>query len=225
MRYRKVRHVANSANSATSKVVRQHWALAFLKSYKNNRVYLNLDETWLGMSDFRRMKWQIPGSNNSVAAFQMAPRVSMFVALDTLGNVYLSLSQSNSNESMMSLYLQQLVLKLDKERPDWRKNTVVTMDGASYHTAAGILALLEKLRVPILAQGPHSYDVAPCELYFAAFKKDDINPRHVPTTKEHFSAVLDLVIKRCLQITRQHVVMNWHHCLLHIYQFLMFKQL
>ena len=92
MRYRKVRHVANSANSATSKVVRQHWALAFLKSYKDNRVYLNLDETWLGMSDFRRMKWQIPGSNNSVAAFQMAPRVSMFVALDTLGNVYLSLS-------------------------------------------------------------------------------------------------------------------------------------
>ena len=26
------------------------------KDYKN-KIYLNIDETWLGMSDFRRMKW------------------------------------------------------------------------------------------------------------------------------------------------------------------------
>ena len=96
------------------------------------------------------MKWQTPGDNNSVPAFQMAPRVSMFTAVDTLGNVFVSLSQSNSNEPMMSLYLQQLVLKLDKERPGWRQNTVVTMDGASYHACAGILSLLEKLRVPVM---------------------------------------------------------------------------
>jgi hypothetical protein len=217
LRYRKVKHIANSANSNTSKIVRQNWALNFLKSDRQDRVYLNLDETWLGMSDFRRMKWQAPGSNNSVPAFQMAPRVSMFVACDTIGNVYLSLSQSNSNEQMMSLYLQQLVLKLDKERPDWRRNTIVTMDGASYHTAAGTLALINKLRIPVLMQGPHSYDVAPCELYFAAFKRDDINPRHVPTTKEHFPTVVDLVIKQCLRISKQHVVMNWHHCLKHVY--------
>ena len=31
-----------------------------------------------------------------------------------------------------------------------------------------------------------SYDAAPCELFFAAFKKSDINPRKVPTTKQHF---------------------------------------
>ena len=141
----------------------------------------------------------------------MAPRVSMFTALDTLGNVYLSLSQSNSNEPMMSLYLQQLVLKLDKERSDWRRNTVVTMDGAPYHTANGILELLSKLRIPVLMQGPHSYDVAPCELYFAAFKSADINPRNVPTTKGHFSKVVELVLKRCQQISRQHVILNWHH--------------
>jgi hypothetical protein len=106
MSFRKVKHIANTANSTTSKILRQQWALAFLKSDKENRVYLNLDETWLGMSDFRRMKWQAPGTNNSVPAYQMAPRVSMFTALDTLGNVYVSLAQSNSNESMMSLYLQ-----------------------------------------------------------------------------------------------------------------------
>ena len=202
MRYRKVNHIANSANSTTSKILRQQWALAFLASDSKDRVFLNLDESWLGISDFRKMKWQAPGSNNSVAAFQMAPRVSMFIAVDTLGNVYLSLSQSNSNEQTMSLYLQQLVLKLDKDRPNWRRNTVVTMDGASYHCAAGTYALLKKLRIPVMMQGPHSYDVAPCELYFAAFKRADINPRHVPTTKEYFSTIVNLVLKRCLQITK-----------------------
>ena len=177
------------------------------------------------MSNFRRFKWQYPGRNNSVAAFQLAPRVSMFTACDTLGNVYVSLSQSNTNEQMFSLYIQQLVLKLDKERPDWRKNTIITMDGSSYHTAAGTYALFKKLRIPVLLQGPHSYDIAPCELYFAAFKSQDVNPRKVPSTKEHFPKILDLVIKRCLQISKQHVIMNWHHCLLNVYKFLSYKEL
>ena len=98
LRYRKVKHIANTANSTTGKILRQQWAIRFLDKYHKDRVYLNLDETFLGMSDFRRMKWQAPGSNNSVAAFQLAPRVTMVIALDTLGNVYLSLTQSNSNE-------------------------------------------------------------------------------------------------------------------------------
>ena len=76
------------------------------------------------------------------------------------------------------------------------------MDGAAYHSAAGTLLLLEKLRVPIMMQGPHSYNIAPCELYFAAWKKENINPRHIPTTKEHFPKVVDLVLKRCMQISR-----------------------
>jgi len=96
------------------------------------------------------MKWQAPGTNNSVPAFQMAPRITMMTACDSIGNVYLSLTQSNSNESMFSIFLQQLVLKLDKERPNWRRNTIITMDGASYHTSAGTYQLLEKLRIPIM---------------------------------------------------------------------------
>jgi hypothetical protein len=34
--------------------------------------------------------------------------------------------------------------------------------------------------------GPHSYNAAPCELYFAKFKSADINPRKVPAGKKHF---------------------------------------
>ena len=35
--------------------------------------------------------------------------------------------------------------------------------------------------------GPHSYNVAPCELFFAHFKKVDINPRHIPVGKGNFN--------------------------------------
>ena len=57
LRYRKVKHIANTANSTTGKILRQQWAIRFLDKYHKDRVYLNLDETFLGMSDFRRMKW------------------------------------------------------------------------------------------------------------------------------------------------------------------------
>ena len=78
-------------------VLQQRWALAFLGLAKSNKVILNVDETWLGMSDFRRRKWQAPGSSNSVNAFSMTQRVSLIVGVDTEGNVYLSLTQSNTN--------------------------------------------------------------------------------------------------------------------------------
>ena len=86
MRYRKVHQIALSANSERSLVLRQQWALRLFRQDLSEIVILNLDETWLGMSDFRRRKWQAPDSKNSVAAFQMTPRVSMLTAIDTLGN-------------------------------------------------------------------------------------------------------------------------------------------
>ena len=39
----------------------------------------------------------------------MMPRISMIVAMDTNGNVYQSLTQSNSNSKIMELFFRQLV--------------------------------------------------------------------------------------------------------------------
>ena len=47
-----------------------------------------------------------------------------------------------------------------------------------------ILTLLKELHIPVLFTGPHSYAAVPIELWFAAFKADDINPRHLPTGKK-----------------------------------------
>ena len=97
------------------------------------KTIINVDETWLGMSDFRRRKWQAPGTNNSVAQLQLTPRVSMIAGLDTKGQVYLSLVQANNNSQVMEIFFRALVLKLDSERPRWRYDSVVLLDNAPYH--------------------------------------------------------------------------------------------
>ena len=77
----------------------------------------------------------------------------------------------------MQIYFMAPVKKLDKVRPGWREKTVVLLDGASYHNSKATVQIFEQFKIPVMFLGPHSYNVAPCELYFAWFKKDDINPR------------------------------------------------
>ena len=96
-RYRKIQKVSFQGNSNRNLLMRQQFAHAFLEIYLNKKTVINGDETWLGMSDFRRMRWEIPGLPNSVAKKQVTPRISMIAALDTSGAVYMSLMQSNSN--------------------------------------------------------------------------------------------------------------------------------
>ena len=109
--------------------------MELIKALQANKILINLDETWLGMSDFRRMKWRPKGTRNSVAKRAMTPRISMMVALDTLGNVYMSLYQSNSNNKLMEIILISLVKKLNQERPNWRNDSVLFWDNAPYHAS------------------------------------------------------------------------------------------
>ena len=108
----------------------------------------------------------------------------MVIGLDTNGKTYLSLYQTNSNAKMMEIYFHKLVKVLDKERVNWREDTVCLIDNAAYHANFSTLKVFQALRIPVLFTGPHSYDAAPCELFFAHFKQDDINPRKLPMGKQ-----------------------------------------
>ena len=85
--------------------------------------------------------------------------------------------------------------------------------------------MLKQLRVPVMMQGPHSYDVAPCELLYSRFKAADINPRHVPTGKSHFDTVVQLVVDRCKLIPKFTGILFWHHCLQNVFRYLVFEPL
>ena len=70
----------------------------------------------------------------------------------------------------MNIFLRKLVLKLDQEDAEWRSNTVILLDNAPYHKSDSTINLMQGLKIPVLFTGPHSYDAAPIELLFAAFK-------------------------------------------------------
>ena len=66
------------------------------------------------------MKWRPYGTTNSVAKKKVDPRISMIMGLDSLGNIYASFTQCNTNGKIMIIYLRELAKKLDKDRPNWR---------------------------------------------------------------------------------------------------------
>ena len=54
LKYMKVKHISTQGNAAKALVLRQRWAMAFLAQDFKHKNVINLDETWLGMTDFRR---------------------------------------------------------------------------------------------------------------------------------------------------------------------------
>ena len=73
----------------------------------------------------------------------------------------------------MMVYLTNLAIKLDMERPTWREDSVVLLDGARPHIAEQTVNhIVNKLKMPVIFTAPYSYDAAPCELFFAYFKND-----------------------------------------------------
>ena len=45
----------------------------------------------------------------------------------------------------MLAFLQHLVAELDEERPGWKTDTVILLDGARYHTGSEIREYLHKM--------------------------------------------------------------------------------
>ena len=67
----------------------------------------------------------------------------MIMAIDNFGRQYLTLTQENTNDRMIKIYLKELVKILDKERESWRKDTVIVWDGAAYHQSGPTMKVLQ----------------------------------------------------------------------------------
>ena len=92
MRYRKISKIPFYANSIRNRILRQKFALKYLDLIKNDKIILNIDETWIGETDYRRRKWRLAGAKNSVSTAYVSPRLSVILGLDTLGNLYVSIT-------------------------------------------------------------------------------------------------------------------------------------
>ena len=100
----------------------------------------------------------------------------MIAALDTYGDLYITMSQANTDQYTFSEFVKELVKTLDKDRPGWRQDTVWQVDGAKYHLTELMQDIYAKLKIPVLVSAPYSYDGAVAELFFTMFKRGHINP-------------------------------------------------
>ena len=66
MKYKRIEAISWKGNDPKNLILRQQFALAFLKLDLMNKTLVVLDESWIGMSDFRRMRWTPAGKPNSL---------------------------------------------------------------------------------------------------------------------------------------------------------------
>jgi len=137
---------------------------------------INIDESWINETNFTRMMWRPPGAPGTMISRAVTPRLALIAALDTDGNVYYSLSQSNTDTDMMMLFMRHLIERLDQETADWRENTIFLFDGAKYHTGEEMKEYFKKMQLQVIYSGPYSYTSAPIELLFGALKRGELNP-------------------------------------------------
>ena len=85
MRYKKVKRSPFHGNSERCLLLRQMFAKTLLATLISGKRVINIDETWLPHTDFRRKKWRVKGDHNSAPLKDNTYRVNMIAALDNEG--------------------------------------------------------------------------------------------------------------------------------------------
>ena len=64
------------------------------------------------------------------------PRLSLIIAIVSQGQLFASMLQSNTDSVNFSMFMRHLAKVLDKKDPNWRENTIITMDEAAYNMSS-----------------------------------------------------------------------------------------
>lgn len=183
MRYRVLKKVEYQGNSDRCLVTRMLYAKKMLTLLEEGKRIINIDETWLPHLDFRSKKWRQRGEQNTASARQLGHRVNMIAAMDTEGNIYMSLTQFNTDSDAMLMFMTHLCTTLTSESKDWRENTYWLLDNAPYHRSQDVREHLLRLGVKVILSGQYAYAAAPVERFFSYYKREEQNPERLSTGK------------------------------------------
>ena len=118
--YRRASEVPVQSNTTRCLVMRQRYALRMLELLKDGQRIINVDESWLNQTNFQRKVWAQKSRPASVNNKSVAPRISLIAALDTDGQAFYGLTQVNTDQYVMMVFLAYLAQRLDNETPGWR---------------------------------------------------------------------------------------------------------
>ena len=170
LKYKPTKHCEVQANSERCLVLRQQYALKMLSLLAEGKRIYNIDESWVDQLNYTRSHWQ-PKEHPSSSLKPVSPRISLIACIGSDGSSLLSMTQVNTDCDVFNVYMTWLVRRLDAQDKNWRDNSVILLDNAPYHVSNASLSHLAFLDVPVILSGPYSYSTAPCELYFAHFKR------------------------------------------------------
>ena len=109
MGYRLAKQVPMQSNSERCLVLRQQYSLRMLPLLDVGRRIINVDESWLNQTRFLRRTWAPADSTCTFRSKQVAPRISLILAIDTEGRTWFALTQVNTDADVMTLFLRSLV--------------------------------------------------------------------------------------------------------------------
>ncbi len=92
MGYRLARTVPIQSNSERCLVLRQQYSLTMLPLLQVGRRTINVDESWLNSTCFLRRLWAPADAPATFSDKQVAPRISLLLALDTEGRMWFALT-------------------------------------------------------------------------------------------------------------------------------------
>ena len=187
---------------------------------------INIDESWVPQTDFRRRCWNVRGGTNSMVDRVLGHKVNIIVAVSSEGPVWLAQTQCNTEENVMQMFLSKLAAALTtKYGARWREQIVVVLDGAPYHRSAETRRCIQHLGMKVVLSAPYSYETAPAELWFAHFKRGTFNPEEIKTGKSSFKEVAQLIYRQASLIKKERCVLFYRHVILHLFNYLVFKPL
>ena len=163
--------------------MRQQFSLKMLDLLVNGKRILAVDESWFGETNYQRTAWQSNASKESQRNNVFQPRITMVAAIDNFGEAYLSIIQNNNNQYIFAEFVRELADQLDKERANWRNDTIWLVDGASMHSTTMVKEIYQKLKIPIMMAPPYSWNLVATEKWHAFFKTGELNPTGLGMTK------------------------------------------
>jgi DDE superfamily endonuclease len=102
--------------------------------------------------------------------------VNIIAGVSNTGSLYYTINKGKTNSFSFLLFVMKLCYHLNEGNINWRKDTIIMLDNASYHRSNFVRQKLERFKIPIIYMGPYQFKMAPVELFFSYIKSKDLNP-------------------------------------------------
>ena len=112
LKYSKIRKVPYQANFERCLVLRHLYAKKVFELLQTDARLFTIDESWVNDLSWNQRQWHVHGARNSVSKKKVAPRLSLLVAIDDHGSMYMSMTQVNTDHDIFQLFITHLADKL-----------------------------------------------------------------------------------------------------------------